>query len=300
MDIFIPLMLAATESGLPVPDLKDATELIESNGIETVLSAVVVVTIMAGIGLLIWWARRRLSGDYVRKDAAVAYVKKHHPKLIKPSIGELADLRDHDAFDMWNRELRLSDTLQVRTADGSIDVVQTRIAKDLIRWNIRANRNLFKRMLDEAYLHVPKDPTNFEEYFGDSKGFGHKVNQAFTDVKSAVAMKLKTDLRMPVIVYDSFEEHRSEVHETMRDMLQIAIANHTNNYWRMHEVLNSQYAFTRTFRFSVLNYLRCCDIDFSKITYEGDATSSALSMSTSMSIGELSGTRNVTNIFDYE
>ena len=274
MGNLLPLLAVET-----VPDLADTTELIEANGIETVLSALVVIAIVVAIGLFSWWARRRISDSFIHKDDVIDYMKQKHPKLIKQGVQELSDLREHDAFDMWNRELRYCDTLQIKDKDGNIDHVQTAIAKDIIQWNIRGYRNVFKKMLDESYNLVDKDPDTFEEYFGDSKGFGHMVNNAFTQVKAAVAYKLKDEQKMPVDIYDSFDQYRSEVNETVRDMLQIAVANHTMNYWRMHEVLNSQYAFTRTLRLSTLNFFKCSGIDFTDVEYDGSSDNTLINFS---------------------
>lgn len=287
------ILFAAIET----PSLNDTVDTISKNGIETVLSAVVIITILTGLSIFAWWLKRKLSGDYIKKSDALAYVRKNHPDVIKPTVTELADLRDHDAFDMWDRELRYCDSLQVVNPDGTINLVQSAIAKDIIQWNIRAHRNTFKKILDESYNLVKKDPSTFEEYFGDSKGFNHKINNAYTQIKAGVAYKLKGDLKMPEIVFDSFDQYRAEVHETMRDMLQIAVTNHTNNYWRLHEVLNAQYAFTRTFRISVMNFLSCSGDKFNEVEYVSKNNQETL-------IGIESGlkydsTRTSSNIFDY-
>lgn len=267
--------MAETEVA-PVPSLNETVDLIEKSSIETVLSAVVIIVLVTGIGIFAWWLRRKLSGDYIHKDKTLEYVKENHPEKIKPSINELSDLRDHDAFDMWDRELRYCDSLQVKDQSGKINTKYSAIAKDLIQWTIRANRNTFKKMLDEAYQLVEQDPEAFERYFGDSKGFNHKINGALTQIKAAISYKLKDELEMPELVYNSFEQYREEVQETMRDMLQIAVTNHTNNYWRMHEVLNSQYAFTRTLRLSVINFLICSGGKFDDVEYVGGKSESTM------------------------
>ena len=287
------LAAAAVEN---VPDLDKTVDLIENSGIETVLSAVVVIALMTGMGLLIWWLKRKLSGDYIHKDKVIEYVKEHKPEKIKPSVKELADLRDHDAFDMWDREIRYCESMTIRDPDGSLNKVKTDIARDIVQWTIRANRNTFKKILDEAYNLVEKDPDTFEEYFGDPKSFQHIVNKALTQIKTAITYKLKDDLKMPDNILVAFDQYRAEVHETMRDMLQLAVTNHTNNYWRMHEVLNSQYAFTRTLRLSVTNFIMYSQIDFSEIEYirrDGEGTLPTFSVSTRNS------SNGAGSIFDY-
>lgn len=291
--MFNYLLSASVEA---TPSLSDTVDLIEKSGVETVLSAVVVITLLSGLGIFFWWLKRKLSGDYIHKDKALEYVKESQPEKLKPDIRDLSDLRDHDAFDMWAREIRFADSMEIRDKQGNVDRFKTDVARDIIQWTIRANRNAFKRILDEAYNLVDKDPDTFEEYFGDAKSFQHKVNNALTQIKTAISYKLRDDLEMPDIVVNSFDQYRAEVHETMRDMLQIAVTNHTNSYWRMHEVLNSQYAFTRTLRISVFNFLIMANDSFEGLEYH----SSSESTLPSYKINKDYTPNSASSIFDYQ
>ena len=283
------------------PDLKETVGIIEKSGLETVLSAVVIMALVAGVSIFIWWIRRKLSGDYIHKDEVLNYVKDKHPSRVKPPITELADLRTHDTFDMWDRELRSCDSIRIRDDNGVINDTKSALAKDIIQWTIRAHRNTFKKMLDESYNLVSKSPESFEDYYGDPKGFQHKVNNAYTQIKSAITYKIKDDLKMPSIVFDTFEQYRSEVQETMRDMLQIAVTNHTNNYWRMHEVLNSQYAFTKTLRISVMTFFKCYCPDLSNIHYSSVTDWTLQNNKPQIEIGTDFGPHNTAEaIFNYE
>lgn len=283
------------------PKLGETVDIINKSGLETVLSAVVVMALVAGVGIFAWWIRRKLSGDYIHKDEVLNYVKEKHPSRVKPPITELADLRTHDAFDMWDREIRTCDSIQIRDNNGNVDYTKSALAKDIIQWTIRAHRNTFKKMLDESYNLVSKSPESFEDYYGDPKGFQHKINNAYTQIKAAISYKIKDDLKMPLIVFDNFEQYRSEIQETMRDMLQIAVTNHTNNYWRMHEVLNSQYAFTRTLRASVITFLKCYCPDISNITYTSVTDGTLQNLKPKIEIGSASGPHNTAEaIFNYD
>ena len=263
---------AAVEEVTP-PSLGEAVDLIESNGIETVLSAVVIVCLMTALGFAVWLGRKRLGGNYIKKDEAIAYVKKEHSDMIVKQVNELPDLRQHDAFDMFDQVLRSSYILRILDKDGNVDEARTNIAKDLIQWHMRGYRNVFKHILDEAYQLVEKDPNTFEEYFGDSKSFHHMINQSFTNIKAGVMNKLRNELQMPKFIYDTFDEMRQEINETMRDMLQIAVSNHSNNYWRMHEVLNSQYAFSRVFKTGVVNFIDKMGDKLDGVNYESGSGS---------------------------
>lgn len=263
------LILQVSAAAEPVvPDLGDTAKLIEETGIETVLSAVVIVCLMTALGFAVWFGRKKLSGNYIEKDKAIEYVKKEHSEIIVKKVNELSDLRQHDAFDMWDQVIRQTQTMRILDKNGNVDETRTNIARDLIVWHMRAYRNVFRHLLDEAYNLVDKDPETFEEYFGDGKGFQHMVNKSFTNIKSGVMNKLRNELKMPKFIYDSFDEYRKEINETMRDMLQIAVANHSNNYWRMHEVLNSQYAFSRGFAASVLNFMDKIDSRLEGVEYK--------------------------------
>jgi hypothetical protein len=266
----------------PLKPVSDAADLIGKHGSDVVFTSLWVVLIASAISLAVWYTYRRLNGSYIHVDKIIDYLKENNSKVLRKEWNELPDLRSHQVFGAWQKELRESATVIVCNKDGSDSKLKTDLARDVISWSIRGYRDVIKTLLNLAY----KDKDGFENYFGNSKECLRLVENTYLDANDGVRVRLIEELGFPVIVWEKLSRLRNKHHELMNKMFVLAINNHDVNYYRINEILNSYYAAADSISSAICSCISLLDLD--DITYDRLAEAALTTRNSSQPIPEQS------------
>lgn len=246
--------------------------MIADYGMLVVVGAVFLGAVGLGIRLLYRYFDRMTSGKWLEKEKALEYVKETYPGLLKKTYKELPDLRDHPAFAKYAEEIRTCAALHIHIG-GFEDRIKTSLVRDIVQVTLKAHRTGFAGMLQFAYSHQP----DFDSYFGDARKFHSHVSGLRNRIERAVKEKM-ADMEVPSYIFDGLTLEMSGHTRMMASMLDLAAANHDENYWRMNEVLNSEYAWCSGFREAVAHYIG--EIDTAGSAYTSSVTKKSGEIST--------------------
>jgi hypothetical protein len=204
-----------------------------------VMCGVVVLAVLGcAIYLVFRYYNRKISGDYISKDELLDYVKKHFRHILRPAAEERAHLHTHPLFNVTTTNMR-----KAEAADTSNAV------RDIIVWNLRAYRDAFSDLIDEAY----KNKEGFDAFWPTPEIFKSKVSAVIADIDAAVKYRLVDEFGLPKDYYNAWITYRSDHDALMDDMLDLASTKETP-YDRITSVLDSQFAKASSFRRMVVGF----------------------------------------------
>lgn len=218
--------------------VKQATELVGSQGLPVVVSSIVVLALAVAVYLAYTYFSRKLSSDYVSKNDLVPWLKEHRPDLLKPALEDLPDLRNHKFFAEATRQMRMA------------EAATSQAERDLAIWTMRAYRGVFSELVESVY----EDKIGFDLAIGDSAKFRARLNAAMTEANQAIKYRLVQEFGFPTMTYAKWQQDRELSDELMTNMLDLAAEKGTP-YDRLATALDSQYARMLMLRRAVSSFI---------------------------------------------
>lgn len=204
-----------------------------------VFCGVAVLFFIGGVGYLMFrYANQRISGEYVHKDKVIDYVKEHHSEVLRKNAEERPSLMVHRIFNIATTIIRRAEAAETSAA-----------VRDLIVWTLRAYRDGFLDLVEEAY----KNKDGFDAFWPTPEIFKAKVSNLITEIDAAVRCRLVDEFNFPISYYNAWITFRGDHDKLMDDMLDLASDRETP-YDRVVAVLDSLYAKAASFQRMVTGF----------------------------------------------